>query len=103
MAAVASISLWRPLDGKLQEFVKRVATAKKIHERLGGKVRVWQNNFGGQPMSVGYVVEHDGWAAFGKFAEKMEADAEWQKFWADALSHPAATLLQNSIAVEMPA
>ncbi len=102
MAAIASISMWRPRDGKLQDFMARVATAKKIHERLGGKVRVWQSAFGGQPMALGYVIEHGSWKAFGDFGQKLEADSEWQKFWADALLHPSADLLQNNVVTETP-
>ena len=54
--AVASIATWRPRDGKLAEFMANVTTAKKIHERLGGKVRVWQSQFGPQTMTLGYVL-----------------------------------------------
>jgi hypothetical protein len=100
MAAVAQVATWRARDGHLSEFLANVATAKKIHERLGAKVRIWQSTFGGQPMSLGYVVEHAGWEAFGKFGAKLEADAEWRSFWTKALANPTADLLQNSVVVE---
>jgi hypothetical protein len=103
MAAIAQVATWRPRDGHLQEFMANVATAKKIHERLGAKVRVWQSLFGGQAMSVGYVVEHAGWEAFGKFGAKLEADAEWQNFWGKAIANPTADLIQNSVLTEAPA
>jgi hypothetical protein len=102
MAAVASVAMWRARDGKVQQFLANVATAKKIHERLGGKVRVWQSAIGGQPMALGYVIEHTSWVEFGKFGEKMEKDPEWQKFWTEAIAHPTAELLQNSVIVEAP-
>lgn len=102
MAAIAQVATWRPRDGHLPEFIAKVVTAKKIHERLGGKVRVWQTMIGGQPMTLGYVIEHAGWAEFGKFGEKLEKDTEWQNFWADALSHPTADLIQNSLVTETP-
>ena len=102
MAAVAQLATWRPRDGHLQEFLANVATAKKIHERLGAKVRVWQTMFGGQAMSLGYVIEHAGWEAFGKFGAKLEADAEWQAFWSKALANRTGELLQNSVVVEAP-
>jgi len=100
MAAVAQVATWRPRDGHLSEFLANVATAKKIHERLGAKVRIWQSTFGGQPMSLGYVIEHAGWEAFGKFGAKLEADAEWKNFWSKASANPTAELLQNSVVVE---
>jgi hypothetical protein len=103
MSSVAQVATWRPRDGHLPEFMANVATAKKIHERLGAKVRVWQTMFGGQPMSVGYVVEHGGWEEFGTFGAKLQADPEWQNFWSKALANPTADLLQNSVVTEAAA
>lgn len=102
MAAVASVAMWRPREGKIQDFFAKVQTAKKIHERLGGKVRVWQSAVGGQPMTIGYVIEHASWTDFGKFGEAMEKDSEWQTFWAAAIAQPTADLIQNSVIVEAP-
>ena len=102
MSAVAMVSIWRPRDGKLQEFQTNVAKAKKIQERLGGKVRVWQSSFGGQPLSVVYVIEVGSWKAFGEFGEKIQTDPEWQKFWTEAQSHPSADQLQSSVISEAP-
>ena len=102
MAAVANVNIWRPKDGKVQDFVANVVTAKKIHERLGGQVRVWQTSIGGRPSTVVYVVQHASWEAFGKFGEKMESDGEWQQFWANALQNPSADLLESSVMTEMP-
>lgn len=101
MTAVATVATWRPRDGMLADFLGRITTAKKIHERLGAKVRVWQSNFGGQPMTIGYVIEHASWTAFGTFGEKMQQDTEWQSFWAEAVAHPSADLLQNSVLSEL--
>ncbi len=38
--AVATVSIWRPNPGRFQDFLGAVTQARKIHERLGGKVRV---------------------------------------------------------------
>jgi len=100
MSAVAMVSIWRPRDGRLQEFAANVAKAKKIQERLGGRIRVWQSNFGGQPLSFVYVIEVGSWRAFGEFGEKLQSDPEWQKFWTDALASSSADLLQNSVISE---
>ncbi len=100
MAAIAQVAMWRPRDGKLADFFAKVATAKKIHERLGGKVRVWQTAIGGQPMTITYVMEHASWVEFGKFGEKLEKDTEWQSFWTDAIGHPTGDLIQSSVVTE---
>ncbi|MEP6659423.1 MAG: hypothetical protein ABJD24_05860 [Acidimicrobiales bacterium] len=93
--------MWRPRDGKLGEFMGNAAEAKKIHERLGGKVRVSQTLFGGQPMTVVYVIEHQDMTAFAKFSDKMSADTEWQKFWTSAMASPSADFLQSSLLQEI--
>ena len=51
MATITVVSVWRPKDGKIQEFTAKVVTAKKIHERLGANVRVHQTAIGGNPMT----------------------------------------------------
>ncbi|MBA3583775.1 MAG: hypothetical protein H0W36_04470 [Gemmatimonadetes bacterium] len=99
--AVASISTWRPRDGKLIEFMANLASAKKIHERMGAKVRVWQTLFGPQTQTVGYVIEHADWAAFAEFSQKLQTDTEWQEFFQGALAKPSADWLQNSLVSEV--
>lgn len=102
MATIAQVATWRARDGKVQDFLGKVATAKKIHERLGAKVRVFQTVIGGQPLSAVYVIEHASWAEYGKFGEKLEKDTEWQSFWQEALARPTADLLQNGLLAEAP-
>jgi hypothetical protein len=102
MASVASISTWRPLQGKSQEFLAVAAKAKKIHEKHGAKVRMWSSFAGAQPNTYGYVIEHASWATFGAFGEKMERDNEWASLWADALAHPTADLVAQSVVTETP-
>ncbi len=101
MAAVLNVAVWRPHNGKMQEFMANVATAKKIHERLGGKVRVRATQFGGVPMAVSYAIEHPSFAAFGAFGEKMSTDNEWVAFWGAALANPSAELVSNSVLNEL--
>src|SRR2546428_13184328 len=99
--AFASISVWRPRDGKQAEFMANVATAKKIHERLGAKVRVWQTMFGAQTLTVGYVIEHRDWAAFADFSTKIQTDAEWLEVFQGALAKPSADWLPDSLVAEV--
>jgi hypothetical protein len=102
MAAVTMVSIWRPRDKRIQDFATDVAKAKKIQEGLGGHVRVWQTNFGGQPLTFIYTVEVGSWKAFGEFSEKIQSSPDWQKFWTQAQANPSADLLQNSVISEAP-
>jgi hypothetical protein len=36
---VASVAVWRPKPGRLRDFMRVLVRAKKIHERVRGKVR----------------------------------------------------------------
>ena len=102
MAAVITVAQWRPKDGRAQEFIANVVSARKIHERLGAQTRVWQTTFGGQPSTVSYVIQHASFEDFGKFGQKLTEDPEWQQFWANALQDPTADLLENSVMQELP-
>ncbi len=102
MSAVTMVSIWRPREKKISEFATDVVKARKIQERLGASVRVFQTNFGGQPLSFVYTAEVGSWKAFGEFGEKLSSDPEWQKFWTEATLNPSADLLQNSVISEAP-
>jgi hypothetical protein len=102
MATVASVHIWRPLPGKFQEFMAIVGKAKKIHERLGGHVRVRSTQFGGTPSSVIYAIEHaGGWSAFGAFTEKLATDSEWLSLGQSAQANPTAELASSAVTVEV--
>lgn len=101
MPAIISVHIWRPAPGQQQTFLAGAAAAKKIHERLGGKVRLRATQFGGSPMSYVYAVEYDSWAAFGAFGAAVEADAEWQAFWQAAQANPTSELVSSAVMVEV--
>ena len=102
MAAIVSIGVWRPHAGRLQDFMGGVARAKKIHERLRGKVRVFNSQFGGEPFSIRYVIEYADWKAFGELGAKLETDAEWLALVAEFTRDPSADLVSSQVAVEVP-
>lgn len=77
---VISVHTYRIKPGRLQEILGNVGEARKIHERLGGRVRTWQPMVGGEPATFSYVVEYDDMAAYGNFANKLLSDTEWQSF-----------------------
>lgn len=102
--AVAQVFQFRIIQGKAQEFNANVAEAKKIQERLGGRVRVWQATMAGQNTRlVSYVVEHDNMAAFASFSDKIAADSEWTAFAAKTLlgGNPTGNLLSAVLANEI--
>jgi hypothetical protein len=87
--AILQVTQFRIVPGRNQEFNENVAKAKKIHERMGGQVRVWAAVVAGPNTGlVTYSIQHADWASYAKFNEKLPADAEWQKFAASVLQRP---------------
>jgi hypothetical protein len=101
--AVVSTNLWLPSPGRMDEFTAAVSVAKKIHERLGARVAVWRTSIGGAANSVAYTTEFDDMTSFGTFVDKLNADEEWQAFWAAATSSTdaIATLLDTVLVSEV--
>lgn len=100
---IVSMNMWQPSPGRMAEFTAAVSVAKKIHERLGARVAVWQTSVGGRAGSVAYTTEFDNMTAFGAFADKLQTDEEWQAFWSAATSNTEAiaTLLDTVLVSEI--
>ncbi len=102
--AVAQVVQFRIVPGRNEEFAKNVAAGKKIHERLGGRVRVWTALIAGPNTGiVSYVIEHDDLAAFADFSAKLTADPEWVEFTAKVLGRadPAGLVQGATLANEI--
>jgi hypothetical protein len=97
---VASIALWKVPVQRVQDFLAVCSEAKAIHEKLGGQVKVWNAAFGGEPGTVGYVVEHEDLAQLAEFQSKLESDVDWQALGAKFIADPPADLIQNSLVGE---
>ena len=100
--AVATVTSWRVREGKLDGFLAHAAQGRKLLERHGGEVRVWQVQFGAQPGNVAVVVSHENMRVYGEFATKLQADEEWQQFLAEIRTNPTADLVANSLISEVP-
>ena len=102
--AVAQVAQFRIVPGRNEEFTKNVAAAKKMHERHGGRVRVWTALAAGPNTGiVSYVIEHDDLAAYADFAAKLTADPEWVEFVAKTLGRadPSGTFQGTTLANEI--
>jgi Trp operon repressor len=103
--AVVQVATWSVEQGRMQDFLTNAATAKKIHERLGARVRVLQSFLAGEASGrVAYVIECADIAEWGSWTQKQQTDPEWQAFVAGVLSapDPGARLVSNSLASDIP-
>jgi hypothetical protein len=103
VVAVAQVIQFRINPGRNQEFNAQVAEAKKLQERLGGRVRVWQATAAGPNTGlVSYVIEHPDLAAFAAFSDKLNADSQWQAFVAKVFTaNPSGTLISAALVNEI--
>jgi hypothetical protein len=100
---IVSMNVWQPGPGRAADFAAGIGAAKKIHERLGARVSVWNTVVGGTPNSIAYTTEFDDMTSYGTFVDKLQADAEWQAFWgvATAEATPMATLVSSVLVSEV--
>ncbi|MFQ5472908.1 MAG: NIPSNAP family protein [Dehalococcoidia bacterium] len=97
--AVATIHRFRIKPGRLQEFTKMLAEGRKIHESLGGRIRVWQSTIAGEPNTISYVIEYDDMTAYAAFGDKLRSDRAWQDVVQKARgsADPSAELIGSSL------
>lgn len=102
--ATRQVVQWEPNPGRGADVVANMAEAKKIHERLGYRVRAWQTIAGGAVgPRIAYVLESDNLAAFFTAADKSRTDADWAAFVQRVLQspNPSATQISSSVATEI--
>jgi hypothetical protein len=88
---------WRAKDGRLVDFLGKVAAAAPMIERMGGAVRTMQCLVGRYPMTTLVSTSFADLDAYGAYADRTAADAEWQTFWAGALSDPTADIVRSGV------
>jgi len=100
--ALAQVAGWRPLPGRYEDFIKVCHQARKIQKALGAEVRIWQSQVGSNAGTVLYVIQHADGAAYGKFIDKLNADAGWQQLVASFQKNPPAEPTESSLIQELP-
>jgi hypothetical protein len=95
--AITRVTSVRPLPGKLDAFLGRLAEAKKILEGHGSSVTFYRTHAGPDPNAVLVVASVDDWAQFAEVSAKVQADAAWQAFERQQADDPAAERLGSSI------
>ena len=92
---------WRAIHGKMEAFVGNVLKSMPISERMGGLSRPMQSIVGSHPMSMMVATTFADLDAYGAYSDAAQTDAEWQGFWADAMSDPTADLVRSGLYVNM--
>ncbi len=92
---------WRAKPGRLEEFLGRVQEAAPIIERLGGTSRTMQSVIGAYPATIMIPNGFTDLDAYGAYADKAAADAEWQALWGGFMADPSADLVRSGIYVNI--
>jgi len=92
---------WQARPGRLADFMGKVIESFPHIERMGGRPRAMQSMIGAHPMTTLISTVFDDLDAYGAYADKLAGDAEWQAFWAGALSDPTAEILRSGVYVNM--
>ncbi len=100
--AIVQVAYWHPTAGRFEDFIKTCNQARKIHQRLGGEVRIFQGQLGSDAGTVAYVIDHADGAAFGQFIDKLNGDGEWQQLIASFLKDPPAEPVRSNLLQELP-
>lgn len=88
---------WRAKDGRLTEFIGKMAESVPHIERMGGAARTMQSVVGRHPMTFMFSTAFADLDAYGAYADRSASDAEWQAFWAAALNDPTADLIRTGL------
>lgn len=88
---------WRAKDGRLADFMGKVAESAPHIERMGGAARMMQSIVGRYPMTTMVSTGFADLDAYGAYADQTASDAEWQAFWAGALNDPTADLIRTGV------
>jgi hypothetical protein len=99
---LAQVAMWRARPGRYADFIKVCNQARKIHQRLGAQVRIWQAQVGSNAGTVVYVIQHPDGAAYGQFIDKVNGDGEWQQLVASFQQDPPAEPEQSNLLQELP-
>lgn len=98
--SIASVYQYQVAPGRLQDAMKAFAEAKKLHESLGARVRVWRASFAGPNAGlISYVSEFEDYRAFQSFIDGMQPHLPGPL--AQAMEGGALTMVASSMGTEL--
>ena len=90
-ADVLDVNVWKANPGQAAKMFEIGKQAKAIHEKHGATVVIFRDFKG----YMRYIVGHESWQAWAKWANAIEQDEAWQKLLADASADPVMAHVDN--------
>ncbi|HXQ47655.1 MAG TPA: hypothetical protein VN806_13620 [Caulobacteraceae bacterium] len=101
MAKILSVTTSRVRDGKQADYLAAMAKLKAFVEGNGATMRVLQQTYGGNPLTITTVIECPDWAAFGAFSAKLEKDSGVQALLAQLRANPVSDIIARGVSTEV--
>ena len=101
MAAILSVTTFRPHPGKHADGLTTIKTLKGHLERLGGKCRIVTQAFGATPLTLTLITENASWAEFGAMSGKAETDSGLQTFLTGVRANPSMDVVTRGVSTEI--
>lgn len=87
-------TLWRAIPGHTAELMDNIESSLVHIKRHGGTPRVSQCVEGRNPMTISVSVGFESLAASGAHLDALNADAQFQAYWARIMAKPSAELVR---------
>jgi hypothetical protein len=102
--AIGQVRVIRPRPGHRQEILNTLTRTKRIHERCGSKVRLFEPATGPNVGAFLQVVETADWKAYGEYRAKVEADPEFRAVMTEIQNSrdPLADIVSAEVIAEVP-
>jgi hypothetical protein len=103
--AYATVTQWKANPGRAAELLEGARAAAKVHQRLGGRVRMFQSQLSGQQAGIlNFMVEFDDMASLATWWEQLAVDTEYVAVLNKYINvpNPVGTMLSNSLFREVP-
>ncbi|SRR6266851_2642404 len=101
--AIGQVRVIRPRPGRRPDLLGTLARGKKMHERCGGTVRIFEPATGPNVGAFLHVVETADWNAYGEYRTKLEADPEYRALMTEVQNSldPAADIISAEVIEEV--
>ena len=93
MGQALIVNVFEPLPGGAQQTAAYAQEAKAIHEAMGAGVTIGMTVDG----KMHYGVAQDSWASYGRWAQSLAANSDWQAFQRKINADPSAVQTDNHI------
>jgi hypothetical protein len=100
---IGQVRVIRPRPGRRQDTFNLAARAKRIHERCGGKVRIFEPITGPNVGTLLQVVETSDWKAYAEYRTKLETDPEYRALLTEIQNNrdPSADIISAEVLEEV--